>query len=843
MNILEVKHLRFSYFMQEKESLCGVDISIEEGKFYVICGRSGSGKSTLLRHFKTELAPHGQKQGEILYCGTNIEEVSGEKQCSEIGYVFQNPDTQIVTDKVWHEMAFGLESLGYDSEMIHLRVAEMASYFGIQNWFWKDISELSGGQKQLLNLASVMVMHPKVLLLDEPTSQLDPIAASEFLHTVHRINAELGVTVLLTEHRLEDAVSWADSILVMEEGKLIAQGNAVDIGRELRKSGNEMFLAMTSPMRIYAATESRLDCPYTVAMGRQWLAEELRNGSQLLSSNGATFNSKHDINVENGQQKTELSWENPPVTRRQGNSNALSDIICIKDIWFRYERDLPDVVQGLSLKIKSGEIFALMGGNGAGKSTTLRLLAGILSPYRGKIYLDGRPLTKYSEKELYQGMLGVLPQDPTSIFVKKTVKEELYEVLEQGVMAEAKPKALKKGVQTELADVMRAEIENMVEFLGITMLLERHPYDLSGGEQQKLALAKILLRKPRVLLLDEPTKGLDAYFKREFGRLLQRLSARGMTIILVSHDIEFCAEYAMRVGLFFEGKVTSVKGSREFFAGNHFYTTAANRMARAFFKEAVTVEDVVAKLQSQDGISLCNDSFTGERELTLKKESILTRVNATLAEESGNNKTTKVEQIRDKEADIQEDQTESFSSEGTVKQNRAFVHRIVVIAVLVALAVAGRAAFFMVPSIKPVAAITIVAAASMGPWQGFLVGALSMLTSNMLFGQGPWTIWQMLCMGLVGLLAGILFSGRKKLWKRRFLCLYGFVSVVLCYGMIMNTASLLMTSYELNAQNLKAMYLSGLPIDLVHAGSTVLFLALLGKPMLEQLERVKKKML
>ena len=783
MNVLEVKNLHFSYPMQEKESLCGVDVSLEEGKFYVICGRSGSGKSTLLRHFKTELAPHGERQGKILYYGCRIDEVPAREQCSEIGYVFQNPDTQIVTDKVWHELAFGLESLGYDSETIHLRVAEMASYFGIQNWFWKNVSELSGGQKQLLNLASVMVMHPKVLLLDEPTSQLDPIAASEFLHTVHRINVELGVTVLLAEHHLEEAVSLADAVLVMEEGKVLAQGNAVEIGRELREKGNNMFLAMPSPMRIYAATESKRDCPYTVAMGRRWLAEELGGSTKAIQA---------DTDVE---------------TQRKSDKNV-SDMVCVKDVWFRYERNLPDVVQGLSLEIKRGEIFALLGGNGVGKSTALRLVAGILSPYRGKIYLDGKLLSKYTDRELYQGMLGVLPQDPSSVFVKKTVREELYEVTEQKV-----------------------EVDAIAEFLGIATLFERHPYDLSGGEQQKVALAKILLRKPKILLLDEPTKGLDAYFKSEFGGLLQRLAKQDMTIILVSHDIEFCAEYAMRAGLFFEGKVSSVKSSRDFFAGNHFYTTAANRMARAFFAKAVTVEEVVKMLGQQEEVVLRKEiSFDKGREhrdvkvCELKKE-----VDRSTAVES--------------KAEHSNKKREHSASDGVWKQNRAFVHQIVVIAVLVAMAVAGRAAFFMVPSIKPMAAVTIVAAVSLGAGQGFLVGALSMLVSNMLFGQGPWTIWQMISMGLVGLLAGFLFYGRKKLWKRRFLCSYGFVSVVICYGVIMNTASLLMTSYEINAQNLKAMYLSGLPVDLVHAVSTVLFLALLGKPMLEQLERIKKKML
>lgn len=801
MNILEVRNLHFSYPMQEVESLCGVNISFEEGKFYIICGRSGSGKSTLLKHLKAELAPHGRREGEVLYAGNRMEEIPASVLCSEIGYVFQNPDVQIVTDKVWHELAFGLESLGYDSETIHLRVAEMASYFGIQNWFWKNVSELSGGQKQMLNLASVMVMHPKVLLLDEPTSQLDPIAASEFLHTVHRINQELGVTVVLTEHRLEDAISWADSVVVMEKGKVFAKGSAAEIGSELQKDGNPMFQSMPAPMRIYAATESLQECPYTVAMGRMWLSEELKQVN--LTENREEVKQQDGLQTECGKS----------ARKRKKTEQASDAIIRAKDIWFRYDRDLPDVVQGLSLAIKRGEIFALMGGNGAGKSTTLRMLAGFLKPHRGTILLDGKPVSKYTEEELYQGMLGVLPQDPTNIFVNKTVREEL------------------SGADSE------EKVREMVDFLGITELLERHPYDLSGGEQQKVALGKLLLRRPQILLLDEPTKGLDSYFKKELGDLLQHLAQQGITILMVSHDIEFCAEYATRAGLFFEGKITSSKECREFFAGNHFYTTAANRMAREFFKTAVTVEDVVESLQLA-GVPMrgsCQEMrFLGKGDAEEKVVKLWSCQEVQEAVLTG----------------IETDQTETrtqqkkYSMAGRkASDTRTRVHKIVVIAVLVALGVAGRAAFYMVPSIKPIAAITIVAAASLGAGAGGLVGALSMLASNMLFGQGPWTIWQMLSMGLIGLLAGFLFYGRKKLWKRRFLCIYGFLSVVICYGMVMNTASLLMTSYELNTQNLKAMYLSGLPVDLVHALSTVVFLMILGKPMLEQLERVKKKML
>ena len=235
MNCIEVKNFSFQYPKESHAALYQVSMEVEEGSFVVLCGKSGCGKSTLLRQFKSVLASHGEKKGEILYGGQNLEDVDLRTQSAEIGYVLQNPDNQIVTDKVWHELAFGLESLGYDTPTIRLRVAEMASYFGIHSWFLKNVSELSGGQKQLLNLASVMAMHPKLLILDEPTSQLDPIAASDFLETVRKINRDIGTTVILTEHRLEDVIPWADKVYVMDKGRMIADGTPNEIGED-RKS-------------------------------------------------------------------------------------------------------------------------------------------------------------------------------------------------------------------------------------------------------------------------------------------------------------------------------------------------------------------------------------------------------------------------------------------------------------------------------------------------------------------------------------------------------------------------------------------------------------------------------
>ena len=581
MNCIEVKNFSFQYPKESHAALYQVSMEVEEGSFVVLCGKSGCGKSTLLRQFKSVLASHGEKKGEILYDGQNLEDVDLRTQSAEIGYVLQNPDNQIVTDKVWHELAFGLESLGYDTPTIRLRVAEMASYFGIHSWFLKNVSELSGGQKQLLNLASVMAMHPKLLILDEPTSQLDPIAASDFLETVRKINRDIGTTVILTEHRLEDVIPWADKVYVMDKGRMIADGTPNEIGEQLRTMGHDMFLSMPAPMQIYAGTNSSLRCPLTVSQGRRWLSEELETkGIKIKKERNQeeTAEKKNSIFGKFAGLKKEPEKEIPEIR--------------IKDVWFRYERDLPDVVKGLSLDIKKGEIFAVVGGNGTGKSTAMSLIARIRFPYRGKIYLEGKEIGKYSDDELYHGFLGVMPQNPQSLFVKKTVREDLYEVIDgkRERKSDAYPIEMKK----------KDAVEGIVSLTRLEGLLDRHPYDLSGGEQQRLALAKVLLLRPKILLMDEPTKGIDNHYKKELGEILKKLSEHGVTILMISHDVEFCAQYADRTGLFFQGNVVTSEESKKFFAGNNFYTTATNRMARNYFPNAVTVEDVVKAINQTE---------------------------------------------------------------------------------------------------------------------------------------------------------------------------------------------------------------------------------------------------
>ena len=541
MEHFDIQNLTFSHAAAKgKLSLDGVSLRIRAGEFLVLCGRSGSGKTTLLRHLKTVLTPNGKRSGEILFCGTPLAQVSERDQAAKIGFVMQNPDDQIVTDKVWHELAFGLESLGCDQTTMRTRVAEMACYFGIQDWFHRDVATLSGGQKQLLNLASIMAMQPEVLILDEPTSQLDPIAASDFLNTVRKINTELGTTVIITEHRLEDIFPYADRAVVMDGGKIIADDAPASVGQQLFEQKNPMFAAMPTPVRVFYGAGCTGESPLTVRQGRNWLSDE--------------FPAAPKIKAEPASAPAEI------------DDPALS----LKELWFRYERDGQDILRGVSAEIPAGDIYAILGGNGAGKSTTLKAICGICRPYRGKIRLFGKPIEKYSTKELFRGCIAMLPQDPKSLFVKKTVREDLAEM-------------------TADAD----KIERTAELCQITPLLESHPYDLSGGEQQRTALAKVLLTEPKLLLLDEPTKGIDSFFKETFAAILADLKRQGITIVMVSHDVEFCARYADRVSMFFDGQILTTDTPRRFFGNNSFYTTAAHRMSRHVFDMAVTAEDVI----------------------------------------------------------------------------------------------------------------------------------------------------------------------------------------------------------------------------------------------------------
>ncbi len=545
MEAISVKNFSFNYAIGNEQALHNIDFNVNEGEFIVVCGPSGCGKSTLLKSLKPQLKPNGTTEGEINFYGKDVYSLPEEKTAAEIGFVMQNPDAQIVTDKVWHELAFGLENLGVATPIIRSRVAEMANYFGIHTWFRKKTAELSGGQKQLLNLASVMLMQPKLIILDEPSSQLDPIAAREFLENVRKINLELGTTIIITEHNLEEVYGYADKVLLMEEGRVKRYLPPQEMAQYLAKNEHEgMYKALPTPARMYGSV-LKGECPLSIVEGRNWF--------------GKLVDEKHP---ESPVLKDKLRPE--------------EKVIDVKEVWFQYEKGADPVLRDLSMTVRKGEICSILGGNGAGKTTMLSVISQKKKYNLGSIKISGKELNKYKGIELFEHNMAVLPQNPQSLFVFETLKRDLTEVF-----------AGKKLPKEEIEQ----RVLSIAEKMEISSLLERHPYDLSGGEMQKAALAKILLLEPKLLLLDEPTKGMDALSKENMGNILRELTKEGVTVLMVTHDIEFCAKYSDHCMLFFDGYIVSEGSPKKFFAENSFYTTAASRMTRHLVQNIITCEE------------------------------------------------------------------------------------------------------------------------------------------------------------------------------------------------------------------------------------------------------------
>ena len=788
MELYRIEGLSFAYAGQSEQALRDVSLTLHAGEFVTLCGLSGSGKSTLLRQLKTALVPNGTREGTVIFDGRTLDLVSPREQAERIGFVQQSVENQLVTDKVWHELAFGLESLGCDTPTIRRRVAEMAAFFGMEGWFHRETASLSGGQKQLLNLAAVLTMQPDVLILDEPTAQLDPIAAADFLAALARVNRELGTTVLLSEQRLEEALSLSDRAVVLDGGRVLADGTPRAVGAQLRGARHTLFRAMPAAMRVWAAVENGFPCPVSVREGRDWLAG---------------FSASHELKA---------------VPQRPLSAPSEETAVTVADAWFRYAPDAPDVLRGLELTVRKGEFLAILGGNGAGKTTALRLLAGLRKPYRGKACVSGKA--------------ALLPQEVQTLFAGRTVRGELAETASDAAM-----------------------LAYVTALCGLETLLDRHPYDLSGGEQQRAALAKLLLTQPDILLLDEPTRGLDAAFKEELAGLLGDLLARGVTVVMVSHDVEFCAAHARRCALFFDGGIVAEGAPREFFASNRFYTTAANRMARELLPSAVTAEDIIAACggraapkkarrtpppqppkAAETAAPAPREARGGCKRIAAARLAPLLLIPLTLLAGPklfGERGYYAVALLMLLEAML----PFFLAFEGRGPRAR----ELVVLAVLCALGVAGRAAFFMLPQCKPVLALTVLAGAALGGDAGFLVGAVTMLASNMLFSQGPWTPWQMLGMGLCGFLAGLVFRKGGLPQRRWALCAFGAASALVVYGVLLNAYSALLATGALTWQSLAVYCASGFAMDAVQAVSTAVFLWFFAEPMLEKLERVKRK--
>ncbi len=546
MDVLQVKNLSFTYPGADTPALNGLDFSVRQGEFVLLCGASGCGKTTLLSLIKPSLAPVGKRSGEILYNGNDVSEASDG--AAEIGFVRQDPELGIVTDKVWHELAFGLENSGTDPAVIGRKVAETASFFGIAPWYEKDTASLSGGQKQILNLASLLVTDPKILLLDEPTANLDPIASSEFLSLLKRIHLELGITIILSEHRLEEVFPIADRVMLLEKGSVLSFTSPGGYAKEIRKVRREFSLypGLPAAMRVFAETGGEGDCPVSIREGKRYLEDRFQ---------------KRDL----------------PATDENKASKPES-VLSVRELYFRYEKRSDDVLKGLDLDLPRGKFSCLLGGNGTGKSTLLRILCGLEKAYHGSVKLDGKPVRSLKEKTGSQGGIAFLPQDPKACFLKNTLREDLSFYLNTRGLA---------------PDRIEEKIKEVSEKMEIAPLLDRHPLDLSGGETERCAIAKLLLSDPAVLLLDEPTKGMDASFKIRFAAILKECCESGKTVFMATHDLEFAAEYSDHAGILFGGRIVSFLPSREFFRGNRFYTTAFHRMASSLFPSVVTKEDLV----------------------------------------------------------------------------------------------------------------------------------------------------------------------------------------------------------------------------------------------------------
>ena len=792
MACFKIENLTFSY-PNGKQALRGIELEIKDGEFVTVCGKSGCGKTTLLRLLKPLAAPHGNAGGKIYFNDKPIDELTDREQCIKIGYVMQNPDNQIVTDKVWHELAFGCENLGMKSSEIRARAGEMAAFFGLEDIFYSNTHSLSGGQKQLLNLAAVMMLRPSVLILDEPTAQLDPSAAYSFLQMLKRINLEMGVTVVLSEHRTEEFFPLSDRIIVIEDGRIAADAPPELVGGILKETGTAAALPAAAKIGLALSDEKIL--PITISGGRKFLSDYA---------------------------KTHKPKE---IKQRHYKPNA-EKIIEMKDVRLRYDKDLPDVLCGVSLSVSKGEILALIGGNGAGKSTVLSVLAGNIKPYAGKVKI-------FSEN---RKVIGMLPQNPQDLFTRKTVREELESVDKQNA-------------------------EETAKLCGVFELYEQNPYDLSGGEQQRAAIAKLLLLKPEILLLDEPAKGMDEAARKNLGKILTGLSHSGVTIVTVTHDVEFAARFADRCIMMFDG-VAAAEGTADvFFKDRYFYTTAACRIADGILPGAVLTEDIISAFGGTDYET--DNSYKDINAVSVNKQNTLENVI-----EYNVKKSDKTLSLRSRIAALMgfaaipltvlfgkymlSDRKYYFISLLIIleamfpfvfmfEKRRPKAREAVLISVLCAVGVAGRGAFYMLPQFKPVAAVTVISGACLGGGAGFLVGAVTAFISNFFFGQGIWTPWQMLAFGMVGLVSGIIFEKGLLPKKRIPMSIFGGFAAVIIYGGIINPASVLMMTDKPTPAMIISAYAAGLPFDLVQGAATVFFLWLCAEPFVEKIERIKIK--
>lgn len=548
MALLEVENLTYYYGGVNKPALCRVNLEINEGEFVLLVGGSGCGKSTLLRAL-SGLVPDfygGRISGRVCCQGKNVRDWDKKKLAGEIGFIFQDPEQQLVMTNVEREIAFGLENIGIGLAEMKRRVAEVMDFLNVASLKKMSTYDLSGGQKQTVVLASILAMQPKVLLLDEPTSQLDPVAAEELLTNIRRMNEDLGLTVVLVEQRLERCFHLAQRVLIMEEGRLINNSSpqeAVWFGLQ-RKSP---FLPPLP--RFFACAKSTV-IPLTVSEGRQ----KLRSMWSGMRSAGS------------------LSGGDTEVHRKLVHEP--DKLLAISNISFSYPGAWEPALKDISLQVRAGEFLALIGENGGGKSTLLKNICGLLRPQKGKIVLHGKNISKTRVDEL-AGTVGYLSQNPNDYLFHDTVYQEVAFGLSV--------RGIKSG------DLL----EKTLQKLALAHVKDANPRDLSGGERQRVALASVLVLKPQLLLLDEPTRGLDSLLKEKLGLILLDLLADGVAIIMVTHDIEFVSEYVHRVLLMFDGEIVADGKKRQVMNNSLYYASQINKLFRGFYDGVITLQDAL----------------------------------------------------------------------------------------------------------------------------------------------------------------------------------------------------------------------------------------------------------
>jgi len=576
MGLFQVENLTYYFPEKEAYSLQGVSLTIEDGEFVFLTGQSGCGKSSLLRALAGLLPDFygGRIGGEIRYKDRPLTQWNKRNLAREVGVIFQDPENQLVMTVVEQEIAFGLENLGLPREEMRRRVAEVLSLFALSSLKRKSLFNLSGGEKQKVILASVLAMHPRVLLLDEPTSQLDPVAAQELLNYLHRLNLDWGMTVVLVEQRIDRCFHLADRVILMEKGKIAFEG-APD---EMVRGCGDNFSSFIPPVaQVFREVRNEeIPIPLTIKEGRGVL-------HGLLASAGNRGALLPLVNMKNSSSQEHLSLVRSARQRKfrpnisAATKPAEAPLLKAGDLGFAYPGN-ELLLRGINLEINRGESVAVLGENGAGKSTLLKIFCGLFKPQQGKIYWQGSDITGQRAEELSR-MIGYLSQNPNDYLFNDTVEEELaFDLKVRG-------------------EEERGAVKRVLELLNLSELRDVNPRDLSGGERQRVALGTVLVRDPALLLLDEPTRGLDVKLKHQLAGMLKNLKEKGKGIFLVTHDIEFAVEVADRVVIISAGEIVADGGREEILANSLYYAPQVNRLFRGVDPAVMTVRDAVKWLK------------------------------------------------------------------------------------------------------------------------------------------------------------------------------------------------------------------------------------------------------